>query len=119
MIYFLKVDELLHCYLDTMDCPIFRAAANKANLDGKPASLYVGVNGYNNNPITRLTGLTLALLLNQTVNRTKEECHNDDSDRVKFYCCLHCDLYKGLAYIPLKIQHVMVKVKNSFLCMPT
>jgi len=64
-----------------MDCPVFRAAANKPNLDSKPASLYVGVNGWNS-PITRLTGLTLALLVNQTVNRTEEKCHDDDSDRV-------------------------------------
>ncbi|XP_023713100.1 nicastrin isoform X3 [Cryptotermes secundus] len=78
------VDELLHCYLDTMDCPVFRAAANKPSLDSKRASLYVGVNGWSN-PIARLTGLTLALLINQTVNRTKEKCHDDDSDRVFKY----------------------------------
>jgi hypothetical protein len=66
-----------------MDCSIFRAAANKASLNSKAASMYVGV-GEHNNPIPRLTGLTLALLVNQTVNRTEEECHSDDSDRVKF-----------------------------------
>jgi hypothetical protein len=65
-----------------MDCPVFRAAANKPNLQSKPASLYVGVIG-GNSPITTLTGLTLALLVNQTVNRTEEDCHIDDRDRVK------------------------------------
>jgi hypothetical protein len=82
MVCFFKVDELFHCYLDTMDCRLFRAAANKPNLQSKPASLYVGVNGYNS-PITTFTGLTLALLVNQTVNRTEKDCHTDDSDRVK------------------------------------
>lgn len=82
MVCFHKVDELFHCYLDSMDCPVFRAATNKTNLQNKPASLYVGVNGWNS-PITTLTGLTLALLVNQTVNRTEKNCHSDESDRVK------------------------------------
>jgi len=64
-----------------MDCPLFRAAANKPNLQSKPASLYVGVNAHTS-PITSLTGLTLALLVNQTVNRTEKGCRTDDSDRV-------------------------------------
>lgn len=82
MLCFFKVDELFHCYLDTMNCPVFRAAANKSNLQSKPASLYVGVSA-SNSLVTSLTGLTLALLVNQTVNRTEEDCHTDDSDRVK------------------------------------
>jgi hypothetical protein len=79
---FVEVDELLHCYLDTMDCPVFRTAADKPHLNSKRASFYVGVRGWSN-PVVRLTGLTLALLVNQTVNRTKEKCHDDDSDRVR------------------------------------
>ncbi|PSN40779.1 Nicastrin [Blattella germanica] len=36
-----EVDELFHCYLDTMNCPLFRAVSNKPKLDKKPASLYI------------------------------------------------------------------------------
>ncbi|XP_069684848.1 nicastrin isoform X2 [Periplaneta americana] len=79
------VDKLLHCYLDTKDCPVFRAAANKQNIvDTKPASMYVGVNVWASDVIS-LTGHTLALLVNQTVNRTKDNCHNDPDDRVYQY----------------------------------
>jgi nicastrin len=85
------VDELFHCYLDTMDCPLFRDAANKPNLQSKPASLYTGVSR-SNSPLTTLTGLTLALLVNHTVNRTEGDCRTEDSDRVFKYIWMNITL---------------------------
>ncbi|KAJ9582233.1 hypothetical protein L9F63_003362 [Diploptera punctata] len=83
------VDELLHCYLDTMDCPVFRAISYKQKLDDKPASLYVGVNVWLS-PITTLTGHALALLVNQTdSNKTEETCYSDVSNRVFSYIWMH------------------------------
>lgn len=78
------VDKLLHCYLDTKDCTVFRAAANRQKIENKPASMYVGVSVWASDVVT-LTGHTLALLVNQTANRTKETCQNDLDDMVYQY----------------------------------
>lgn len=71
----IQVDELLHCYLESLNCSFFRNVSNDAPLPNTPAPLYVGVHG-NNNTVTRLTGLTLAYLTGTETPANYTECLN-------------------------------------------
>lgn len=75
------MDELLHCYLDTMDCDLFQKATFQLRLPARRPPLYVGVN-VNNNTITMLTGSTLALLTGSQVPLNQSLCQNNDTDKV-------------------------------------
>ncbi|XP_063229542.1 nicastrin [Bacillus rossius redtenbacheri] len=90
------VDELLHCYLDTPDCPMFRAATFEQKLPPGTQSLYVGVNVWPN-VLTSLTGQLLAWLTHVGgSNRSREECHGDWQDQVYQYIWMSGDTEEGM-----------------------
>lgn len=89
MVIIFQVDELLHCYLETMNCDLFRKATFQPRLPDRPPSLYVGVNG-TNTTITMLTGSTLALLTGTEIDLNQTFCQNNETDRVRNPLILNC-----------------------------
>lgn len=81
------VDELFHCYVDTVNCSMFRNASYNAKLNDEPANLYVGVNLWRgpNYVITSLTGQTLAYLTGDKVDKSEKECQNNPQQQVLQY----------------------------------
>ncbi|XP_049941555.1 nicastrin isoform X2 [Schistocerca serialis cubense] len=78
------VDELLHCYLESMNCSIFNAATFQSRFEDKPPTFYIGVNAYPS-VMAQLTGQTLAYLTGQVTNKTKEQCVADPQSQVYQY----------------------------------
>ncbi|XP_046383107.1 nicastrin [Ischnura elegans] len=76
------VDELLHCYLESSDCPIFRAATGPGRRSSTaPPSLYVGVNNWPNAGTT-YTAQTLAYLTGTPMTDLSEaQCHPTAEDK--------------------------------------
>ncbi|XP_071441337.1 nicastrin [Hetaerina americana] len=79
------VDELLHCYLESSDCPIFRAATAPGRRSSPaPPSLYVGVNNWPNVG-TSYTAQTLAYLTGTLMlNFSETECHPRSEDKYMY-----------------------------------
>lgn len=70
----LQADEILHCYLETMDCPLFRAAAPTPNIKNYPypASRYISVQSLSTTVLW--TYRILGYLVGQPNDHTKENC---------------------------------------------
>ncbi|XP_059482023.1 nicastrin [Neocloeon triangulifer] len=79
------VDEMLHCYLNSINCTLMRQATNDDyTLFEYPPALYVGVtNGPN--AATGLTGRLVALLTGKEVNVTKDKCKINETDLTHQY----------------------------------
>ncbi|KAK6634077.1 hypothetical protein RUM44_004685 [Polyplax serrata] len=77
------VDELLYCYLVSPSCEIFQNVTFLKSLDDKPYSVYVGV--LSNSNVTTLTGLTLAWLTGERVQKNRTACHNNETDLSRQY----------------------------------
>lgn len=74
------IDELLHCYLESRNCKIFKDAnAPEEKLTADLTPLYVGV--YKSvNPITKLTALTHVYFTGRDVNISESNCKSSDDD---------------------------------------
>lgn len=86
--YHFQVDELLHCYLDTIACHLLTVAQSPSALPPSvpvgnipPASLYVGVSVWYS-PIAHATAQFAAFLSGTDISRSKDECKSLENESV-------------------------------------
>lgn len=72
----------MYCYMENPSCEMFENVTFRKPLDKKPYPVYIGV--IRNNNVTTLTGLTLAWLTGDKIERNRSSCHNVDTDLVMF-----------------------------------
>lgn len=71
------VDELLHCYLQSADCAVFRAASKPGSTPGQPVppQRYISVQGSLTYETIGWTYRVFGFLISQTINATQEQCN--------------------------------------------
>ncbi|XP_077284320.1 nicastrin [Arctopsyche grandis] len=84
------VDELLHCYLDTIACHLLSVAQSPSALPPSvpvgnipPASLYVGVSVWYS-PIAHATAQFAAFLSGANISRSKDDCKSLENESVYY-----------------------------------
>ncbi|XP_065351509.1 nicastrin [Cloeon dipterum] len=91
-----QMDELLHCYLNSLNCSLFHSATNDDfTLPEYPPPLYVGVSN-SLNAVTGLSGRLIALLTGAETNFSKEECKLNESDVTHQYLWMRGNMGAGV-----------------------